>query len=149
MLEIFFRDKIGRAESKCSRRMGHKACSPTVSSSRSSWKSTMLLQPCPPVAPNEPLYSAAGKEEAPVPTWTTSFSSQKCPCWELPGPAQLLPTAQHSVPEPGPPKCPQVLGTSLPLGERFPWSSSSTWGSRPCRAAACLGHGPLGPGAEA
>lgn len=108
-----------------------------------------LSQPCPAVAPSEPLDSVAGKEEAPVPTWTTPFFSQKCPCRELPGPAQPLPTAQGSVPEPGPPKCPQVLGTSLPLGERFPWSSSSTWGSGPCGAAACLGHGPLGPGAEA
>lgn len=42
--EIFFREKIGRAKSKCSRKMGCKACSPTVSSTR---MSTMLLQPCP------------------------------------------------------------------------------------------------------
>lgn len=58
-------------------------------------------------------------------------------------------TQLSALPAPGPPKCPQVLGTSLPLGEWFPWNPSSTWGSEICGAAACLDHGPLGPGAEA
>lgn len=47
---------------------------------------------------------------------------------------------------PGPPKYPQVLGISLPLGEQFPWNPSSTCGSEPCGTAACLDHRPLGLG---
>lgn len=55
-----------------------------------------------------------------------------------------FPTDQCSVPAPGPPKCPQVLGTSLPLGEWFPWSPSSTWGSEPCGACCLLRPWPSG-----
>lgn len=107
----------------------------------------MLVQSWHPVALNELWDSAAGKRPLSL------LGPLHCPPRSVSvGNSQGLHShfpQLSALPAPGPPKCPQVLGTSLPLGEWFPWNPSFTWGSEICGAAACLDHGPLGPGAEA
>lgn len=78
-----------------------------------------------PAPPHEPLGSAVEKGEVSVPSWAAVLSSQEHHL----GSSAARTASSHSTSSvlgPGQLKCPQVLETSLPLGEWFPWSLSPT-----------------------